>query len=132
MKFSLGIKDSELAGLSDKELGDLAEQGKHFIKAEEAKIVEALKPRINMDPSGIPPRHFSFEEDVWRNDIASGVINWVQLGIAQEAKLRAAAAEAIVATLEQMIYTRKEHRARIRYLHGEPIAEGDKEEDWIF
>lgn len=132
MEFNLGIKDSELEGLSDEELGELAEQGRHFIQAEEAKIVEALKPRITLETSGIAPRHFSFEEDMWRNDIASGKINWVQLEIAQEAKLRAVTAESIVATLEQIIYTHKEHQARMNYLHGEPIAEGDKEEDWIF
>lgn len=132
MEFNLGIKDSDIEGLPDEELSELAEQGRRFIMAEEAKIVEALKPRVNLEGSGIPPRQFWFEEDVWRNDIASGKINWVQLETAQEAKLKAVSAESIVATLEQIIYTHKEHRARMNYLHGEPIAENDKEEDWIF
>ena len=132
MEFNLGIKDSDLEGLSDEELGELAEQGRRFIKAEEAKIIEALKPHIRLENSSISPRQFWFEEAVWRNEIASGKINWVQLETAQEAKLRAVTAESIVATLEQIIYTHKEHRARMSYLHGEPIAEDDKEEGWIF
>lgn len=132
MEFNLGIKDSDIEGLSDEELGELAEQGRRFIRSEEAKIVEALKPHIHLEESGLAPREFWFEEDVWRNDITSGKVNWVQLETAQEAKLRAVAAESIVATLEQIIYTHKEHRARMSYLHGEPIAESDKEEDWIF
>ena len=49
MEFNLGIKDSDLEGLSDEELGELAEQGRRFIKAEEAKIIEALKPHIYLE-----------------------------------------------------------------------------------
>lgn len=132
MEFSLGIKDSDIEGLSDGQLSELAEQGREFIRAQEQKIMEALRSRIDLTSSGIPPRHFDFEEDVWRDEITSGKINWVQLEIAQEAKLKAVIAESIVATMEQIIYTHKEYQARMSYLHGEPITEGNKEEDWIF
>ena len=132
MEFNLGLKDTDLEGLSDDDLTDLAEQGREFMKAEEQKIVEAFGPSVSLESSGIPPRQFWFEEDVWRGDIMSGKVTWVQLEIAQEAKVRAVSAEAIVATTEHILYTRKERRARENYLYGREMKENEKEEDWIF
>lgn len=132
MEFSLGLKDAELTGLSDDELVELAEQGNEFIRAEEGSIIDALGSSVDLTASGIPPRQFWFEEDVWRDDISSGKVTWAQLEIAQEAKVKAVSAESIVATLEHILYTRKERRARENYLYGRPIDENEKEEDWIF